>query len=68
MVFMAVILHGQLVAAIVIMTAFVIARHYTGKLDRVRWASLENTQLLIYYTAGQALLGLLLVHGFPRMV
>jgi cytochrome c oxidase subunit I+III len=68
MVFMAVILHGQLIAAIVIMTAFAIARHYTGKLDRVRWASLENTQLLIYYTAGQTLLGLLLVHGFPRMV
>ena len=68
MVFMAVILSAQLTLAIVIMSAFVVARHYSGKLDRVRWASLENTHLLIYYTVGQALLGLLLVHGFPRVI
>jgi cytochrome c oxidase subunit I+III len=65
---MAVILSGQLVLAIVVMSGFVMARHYTGKLDRVRWASLENTQLLIYYTAAQALLGLLLIHGFPALI
>ena len=68
MVFMEVILSGQLAAAILVMSGFVIARHYAGKLDRVRWASLENTQLLLYYTVGQAMLGLLLVHGFPRLL
>jgi cytochrome c oxidase subunit I+III len=68
MVFMAVILSAELVVAVVIMSGFAIARHFTGKLDRIRWASLENTQLLIYYTAAQALIGLVLVHGFPRML
>jgi len=50
------------------MSLFVIARHFTGKLDRVRLASLENTNLLAYYTVVQALIGLLLIHGFPRMI
>jgi cytochrome c oxidase subunit I+III len=67
MVFMAVILSGQLTFAVVIMSGYVIARHYTGKLDRIRCATLENTQLLGYYTVAQALLGLLLIHGFPLL-
>jgi len=50
------------------MSLFVIARHFTGKLDRVRFASLENTNLLIYYTVVQALIGLFIIHGFPRMI
>lgn len=68
MVYMGSILTGQLAFAIVIMTLFVVARMITGKLDRIRFASLENTQLLAYYTVVQGLLGLLLIHGFPRMV
>jgi cytochrome c oxidase subunit I+III len=68
MVFMALVLDGELAFAIAIMSGYVIARHYAGKLDKVRLASLENTQLLLYYTVAQSLLGLLLVHGFPRLV
>ncbi|MGZ4956768.1 MAG: hypothetical protein ACXV8Q_16825 [Methylobacter sp.] len=68
LVYMACILDGQLVFAVLLMSLFVIARHFTGKLDRVRFASLENTNLLAYYTAVQALVGLLVIHGFPRMI
>jgi cytochrome c oxidase subunit I+III len=67
-VYMAAVLSGQLVFAIIIMSGFVIARHFTGKLDRVRWASLENTSLLAWYTVGQILLGLIVVHGFPHVM
>jgi len=62
------ILTGQLVFTVLIMSLFVIARHFTGKLDRVRCATLENTALLVYYTAAQALVGLVVIHGFPRMI
>ncbi|MDY6982589.1 MAG: cytochrome ubiquinol oxidase subunit I, partial [Pseudomonadota bacterium] len=68
MVYMALALDGELAFAIAVMSAYVIARHYAGKLDNVRLASLENTQLLLYYTVAQSLLGLVLVHGFPRLV
>ena len=50
------------------MALFVIARHYTGKLDAVRFASLENTCLLAWYAVGQALVGQLVIHGFPRVM
>jgi cytochrome c oxidase subunit I+III len=68
LVYMAGILSAQLIVAIVIMSLFLAARHYTGRLDRVRWGSLENTSLLVYYTVIQALVGLIVVHGFPRLV
>lgn len=61
-------LTGQLVFAVVIMTLFTIARHLAGRLDTVRRGTFENTALLAYYTAGQCLVGLLLVHGFPRVI
>ncbi|MEX2628969.1 MAG: cytochrome c oxidase subunit I [Tistlia sp.] len=67
LVYMASVLTGQVVAAAVIMTLYTLARHVTGRLDRVRRASFENTALLLYFGAGQGLIGLLLVHGFPRM-
>jgi len=67
MVYLASGLSGQLVFAIVVMALFTLARHFTGKLDTVRRGSFENTSLLLYYTAGQGLLGLFLVHGFPRL-
>jgi cytochrome c oxidase subunit I+III len=68
MVYMESVLTGQLVFAVLVMSLFVIARHFTGKLDRVRCATLENTSLLVYYTVAQALVGLLVIHGFPRMI
>jgi len=68
MVYMAGALSGQLVFAVVIMALFTVARQLAGKLDRVRKSSFECTALLVYYVVAQALLGLLLVHGFPRAV
>jgi cytochrome c oxidase subunit I+III len=50
------------------MSAFCAARHVAGKLDRVRVASLENTALLLDYMVAQTLIGLLLIHGFPRVM
>jgi cytochrome c oxidase subunit I+III len=67
-VYMSVILGGQIVLAICIMSAFCAARHVAGKLDRVRVASLENTALLLDYMVAQTLIGLLLIHGFPRVM
>jgi cytochrome c oxidase subunit I+III len=68
MVYMAIFLSAQLVAAVVIMTLFVLARYLAGRLDAHRRVSFECTALLAYYTAGQGLVGLLLVHGFPRLL
>jgi cytochrome c oxidase subunit I+III len=68
MVYMASALSAQLVVAVVIMAAFTAARCLTGRLDAQRRGSFENTALLVFYTAAQGLVGLLLVHGFPRLV
>jgi cytochrome c oxidase subunit I+III len=68
MVYMGSVLNGQLAAAVVIMAGFAAARYLTGRLDRRRRVPFECTALLTYYTAGQGLVGLLLVHGFPRAI
>jgi cytochrome c oxidase subunit I+III len=68
MVYMASALSGQLALAVVIMTGFTSARFFVGKVDRERRVTFENTALLTYYTAAQGLFGLLLVHGFPRII
>ena len=68
MVYLASALTGQLVFAIVIMSLFVVARHFTGRLDSERRGTIENTGLLVFYAVAQGLLGLLLVHGFPRLI
>lgn len=66
MTFMGGVLNLQLVLAIIIMTAFTLARHLTGKVDKARRVSVDNTNLLIYYAIAQAFLGLVILHGFPR--
>jgi cytochrome c oxidase subunit I+III len=68
MVYLGAILTAQLVLAIAIMSGFCAARVLAGKLDRVRWASLENTSLLLYYTTAQFLIALILIHGFPHVM
>jgi cytochrome c oxidase subunit I+III len=68
MVYMASALNGQLAAAIAVMTGFAVARHIAGHLDSIRRVPFECVALLAYYTAGQALFGLVLVHGFPRII
>ncbi|MBO6719441.1 MAG: cytochrome c oxidase subunit I [Rhizobiaceae bacterium] len=67
MVYMASVLDAQLVAAVVILLLVAVARHLTGRLDRVRRVVFENAGLLSAYAAAQMLFGLLLVHGFPRV-
>jgi cytochrome c oxidase subunit I+III len=68
LVYMASALTGQLVFAVAIMTLYTLARHFTGRLDRIRRVTFDNTALLLYYAAAQGLLGLALVHGFPRLI
>jgi cytochrome c oxidase subunit I+III len=67
MVYMAGFLQFELVAALVVMALFVLARLAAGRLDGVWRVTFDNTALLWYYTAAQGLVGLLLVHGFPRL-
>ncbi len=61
-------LNGQIIAAVLIMTLLVVARIAARRTDRVRRVTFENTALLLYYGAAQSLLGLLLIHGFPRLI
>jgi cytochrome c oxidase subunit I+III len=68
MVYMAGVLTVQVVAAVVVMSFFTLARYLRGKLDRDRRVTFDNTALLAMYAAGQGALGILLVHGFPRFV
>ncbi|NGO54145.1 cytochrome c oxidase subunit I [Allomesorhizobium camelthorni] len=68
MVYLGVFLFGQLAFALVIIGLFTIARHAAGKLDRERRVTFDNLALLYHYTVVQSLLGLALIHGFPRLV
>jgi cytochrome c oxidase subunit I+III len=46
----------------------VLARYAAGRVDTARRVTYDNTALLVYYTAAQGIVGLLLVHGFPRLL
>jgi cytochrome c oxidase subunit I+III len=61
-------LNGELAFAIALMTGFVLARYAAGRVDAARRVSYDNAALLVYYTAAQGIVGLLLVHGFPRLL
>ena len=67
MVYMAAFLQLQPVMALVVMAAFAVARRLAGMLNRRRRVVFDNLGLLWHYTVAQGLLGLLLVHGFPRI-
>jgi cytochrome c oxidase subunit I+III len=67
MVYMAAFLQAQLTLTALIMAGFAIARSLAGRLDRKRRVVFDNLGLLYHYTVGQGLLGLLLMHGFPRL-
>ena len=64
---MAVFLQAQMTLPVLVMAGFAIARSIGGRLDRKRRVVFDNLGLLYHYTVGQSLLGLLLVHGFPRL-
>ncbi|GHA36082.1 cytochrome c oxidase subunit I [Devosia pacifica] len=68
MVYMAPILTGQAAFATIIMCLFAVGRVITAQLDAKRRVTFDNAALLYYYTAGQGLFGLLLIHGFPRLI
>jgi hypothetical protein len=62
------LLEGFYVAAAIAMALFALARASAGLIDRARSAVLDNTMLFWHYTVAQSLIGLALVHGFPRLV
>ena len=68
MVYMASFLQLELVLALVVIAAFAIARRLAGLLNRRRRVVYDNLSLIWHYTVAQGLLGLLLVHGFPRLL
>jgi cytochrome c oxidase subunit I+III len=68
LVYLASALQLQIVGAIAIMACFVLVRLAAGRLNQERRTTFESLALLTYYAAGQGLLGLVLVHGFPRGV
>jgi heme/copper-type cytochrome/quinol oxidase subunit 3 len=47
---------------------FVLARARKGMVNSVRRVTFDNARLLFHYTVAQSLIGLALVHGFPRLV
>jgi cytochrome c oxidase subunit I+III len=51
-----------------VMALVVAAWALTGRLNRQRRVGFDNLSLLWHYTTGQGVLGLLLVHGFPRAI
>ncbi|WP_170984637.1 cytochrome c oxidase subunit I [Rhodoligotrophos defluvii] len=61
-------LTGQAAFAVIIMCLFACGRMVAGKLDNARRVTFDNAKLFCFYTAAQGLLGLLMVHGFPRLV
>ena len=65
---MSLFLQVQLAAPVVIWGFFVMARLFAGHLDTRRRATVENLKLFWLYTIAQGLVGLLLVHGFPRVL
>jgi cytochrome c oxidase subunit I+III len=68
MVAMASFLQLQLVIPVIVFAGYVLVRVAIGYIDSRRRAMVDNLMLLWLYAAGQGLLGLLLVHGFPRVV
>ncbi|MCV9937086.1 cytochrome c oxidase subunit I [Boseaceae bacterium BT-24-1] len=61
-------LQAQIIAAVVVIALFAIARVLVGRLDSSRRVVFDVLMLLWVYAIGQASFGLLLTHGFPRMV
>jgi cytochrome c oxidase subunit I+III len=68
MVYLASFLQLQLIAALMVMALFVLARLVAGRLDAIHRVTFDNTAVLWHYTVGQGLFSLLLLHGFPRLI
>jgi cytochrome c oxidase subunit I+III len=59
---------GFFVACAVLLAFFALARQAAGRLDRVRRVSFDTARLFWHYAVAQALVGIALVHGFPRLL
>jgi cytochrome c oxidase subunit I+III len=55
-------------AVLAIMAIYTVARSLTGRLNRVRRSTFDNTQLFWHYGVVQGLIALFVVHLFPRAV
>jgi cytochrome c oxidase subunit I+III len=66
LVYLGALLQLQAVVAVVVVGMFTLARLAAGRLDPTRRITFDSLALLAYYGAGQGLLGVLLVHGFPK--
>jgi cytochrome c oxidase subunit I+III len=60
--------HLFVLAVALIMGLFTLARSLAGLLNGVRRVTFDNTMLFWLYTAGQGLVGLALIHLFPRLL
>jgi cytochrome c oxidase subunit I+III len=61
-------IEGCFVAVAIVMALFAMARQAAGRMDRVWRVTFDNARLLWHYTVAQSLVGIVLVHGFPRLV
>jgi cytochrome c oxidase subunit I+III len=68
MVYMGSVLTGQAAFATIILSTFACGRLVTKRLNRKRRVTFDNAALLYWYTAAQGLCGLVLIHGFPRLI
>ncbi|MGE0701057.1 MAG: cytochrome ubiquinol oxidase subunit I, partial [Hyphomicrobiaceae bacterium] len=68
LVYLGIFLSAQIIAAVAVMALFTAARQLAGRLDRVRRVTFDSTALLAYYACAQAIVGLVLVNGFPRLL
>jgi cytochrome c oxidase subunit I+III len=61
-------MHGFFAALLAIMALFTVARWQARRLNAARRVVFDNTRLMWHYAVAQSLVGLALVHGFPRLV
>jgi len=66
-VWLVLVLAGWFVVVVAAVAINAIARLATGRLDAVRRASFDTMRLFWHYTVAQTLVGIVLVHGFPRL-
>jgi len=59
---------GFHVAIAALMAGYVIVRQWAGLLDGARRVSFDNARLFILYTCAQGVAGVVLLHGFPRLL
>jgi cytochrome c oxidase subunit I+III len=59
---------GTHVVVAAIMAGYLVARCWAGMIDGTRRLSFDNVMLFWLYTVGQGVVGIALLHGFPRLL